>query len=271
MYSTPIANVQPCAEIVINSPPWPNHCRDNFGVWYLHDSVGCGVNHGTQLSWVFERFDENSKRKFRRTGNHDQKQNIGVPLALPETRKKMLNMNEWHLMPHPWLLHSKGTNKTKTGSLENATCVRETNQAKINTWRGKSGLFSRFSSVSCFHWVVLHQMKLIGEWCGTQSGPSPRAKWSLCSAWPKWKIEFWPRTLQAERDFSGTSHQSRSYLCNISTNWWCIVCWQHRLCSLLVTEQVFKITLYKKNAPTPNFQNSKFSTVCKAAKADFHV
>ena len=42
-------------------------------------------------------------------------------------------------------------NRLRDGSLENATCARGTNRAKINAWRGKSRLFSRFSSVSCVH------------------------------------------------------------------------------------------------------------------------
>ena len=36
-------------------------------------------------------------------------------------------------------------NRLRDGSLENATCARGTNRAKLNGWRGKSRLFSRFS------------------------------------------------------------------------------------------------------------------------------
>ena len=34
-------------------------------------------------------------------------------------------------------------NRLRDGSLENATCVRVTNQAKLNAWRGKSRSFSQ--------------------------------------------------------------------------------------------------------------------------------
>ena len=59
-------------------------------------------------------------------------------------------------------------------------------QSKHNDWRGKSWLFSWFSSVSHIHKVAQHQMKLIRARCCMQSGPSQPSK--QCSIWPKWNI-----------------------------------------------------------------------------------
>ena len=42
-------------------------------------------------------------------------------------------------------------NRLSDGSLENATCARGTDRAKLSASRGKSRLFSRFSSVSRVH------------------------------------------------------------------------------------------------------------------------
>ena len=42
-------------------------------------------------------------------------------------------------------------NRLRDGSLENATCAWGTDRANLNAWRGKSRLFSRFSSVSRVH------------------------------------------------------------------------------------------------------------------------
>ena len=67
-------------------------------------------------------------------------------------------------------------------------------------------------------------MKLIRALSWSLSGPSPSAQWF--SVWPKWNINHWifcPRTLQAERDFSGSSHQYRSHFDTISIKLWYIV------------------------------------------------
>ena len=74
-------------------------------------------------------------------------------------------------------------NRLRDGSLENATCARGTDPAKISACRGKSRLFSRSSSVSRVHSVTRHEMMLISARCCAQSGPSPRAE--RCSVWPK--------------------------------------------------------------------------------------
>ena len=75
-------------------------------------------------------------------------------------------------------------------------------------------------------------MKLIRAWCGVQSEPSPRAeRWSL---WPRNFFDVLSlNTASRTRFFSGTSHQNRSYLHNISINQWYIVDFQqrHRDCS----------------------------------------
>ena len=78
-------------------------------------------------------------------------------------------------------------NRLLDGSLENVTCARGTNHVKLSAWRRKSGLFSRFSSLSRLHKVARHQMRLIRVRCSTQKGPSTHAKQCSIksSVWPK--------------------------------------------------------------------------------------
>ena len=101
-------------------------------------------------------------------------------------------------------------NRFCDGSIENATCMRETNRAKNQRMEGEisieqliqlSSLFSRL------HLVAQHPMKLI------------RAASAMLST--EWTITARRAVLQgrfAQIHFSGTNHQNRSYLDNISTN-----------------------------------------------------
>ena len=61
--------------------------------------------------------------------------------------------------------------------------------------------------------------------------------------------------------FSGASHQNRSYLDNISTNWWYIVGFQQGNCSSKVTDENFKITLQILQVLTPNFHSNSISAL----------
>ena len=139
------------------------------------------------------------------------------------------NMHNWSI----WCQGSDGLvahNSLRDGSLENATCARETNKEKLNAWREKSwlGLFSRFSSISSIYWVARHQMKLIRARCCAQSGPSLCAK--LCSVLSYQVV--WPIDILSEnaasrnRFFQVHAIQNKPYLDNISTNWWYIVGFQ---------------------------------------------
>ena len=74
----------------------------------------------------------------------------------------------------------------RDGSLENASCARGTDRAKLNQWRGKSRHFRRFSSFSRVHYLAQRQIKLIRARCGAQNGSSQRAK--RCFVWPKWNV-----------------------------------------------------------------------------------
>ena len=101
-------------------------------------------------------------------------------------------------------------------------------------------------------------MKLIRAQCGAQSGPSQRAE--LCSVWPKWNIDILSHNAASTTQFSQlqfTSYHNMSYLHNITTNRWYIVCFQHWHCSSLDRVN-FKTTLHIKKAPTPIFQISHF-------------
>ena len=135
-------------------------------------------------------------------------------------------------------------NRLCHGSLDNATCARGTDWAKLNAWRGKSRLFSRFSLVSRFNWVARHQMKL--EWIITARQAVLRL------AQIKYRY-FVPERCKLNAIFSGTSHQNRSCLDNISKNRWCIVGWQHGHCSRYVTDENFELTLHTKKAQTSKF------------------
>ena len=66
--------------------------------------------------------------------------------------------------------------------------------------------------------------------------------------------------------FSGTRHQNRSYLDNISTNRWNVVGFQQGHCtdcSRKVTDENIKISLPILQVLTPNFHSNALSALCK--------
>ena len=97
------------------------------------------------------------------------------------------------------------------------------NQAKLNVGvvgRGKSRSLRRFRSVSHLHLVARHQTNLIRALCCVQSGTSPSAKRcsvKVCLAQMKYQY-FVPECCKQNANFSGASHQNRSYLDKILTN-----------------------------------------------------
>ena len=74
---------------------------------------------------------------------------------------------------------------------------------------------------------------------------------------------FVPEHCKQNAIFSGTSHQNRSYLDNISTNQWYIVGFQQGHCSRKVTDENIKISLPILQVLTPKFHSNSISALCK--------
>ena len=102
-------------------------------------------------------------------------------------------------------------NRLRDGSLENATCARGTGGAKLNEWRGKS-------RISIVQSIQLGFSRSLGSTTSHEANKSAmlRAEW-LRLAQMKHRY-FVPERCKENSIFSGTSHQNRSYLDNVSTN-----------------------------------------------------
>ena len=104
-----------------------------------------------------------------------------------------------------------------------------------------------------------------------------RAEWTITArravlrlAQMKYRY-FVPERCKQNAIFSGTSHQNRSYLDNISTNRWYIVGFQQGHCSRKVTDENFKITLQILQVLTPKFYSTMVTLFQLYATDDFNA
>ena len=122
-----------------------------------------------------------------------------------------------------------------------------------------------------FQLIQLGFSRSLGSATSSEANKSAmrRAEWTIAArravlrlAQIKYRYFVWERCKQ-NAIFSGTSHQNKAYLDNISTNRWYIVGFMQGHCSSKVTDENFKISSPILQTLTPKFHSNSVSALCK--------
>ena len=154
------------------------------------------------------------------------------------------------------------------GSFENATCTVHT-----GNWLSKTQRVEGDAAIVQSTQLGFSRSLGSATWNAANKSEMWHAGWTITARWAvlrlaQMKLNMKGQYFVLERCkqnaiFSGISRQNRSYLDNISTYLWYIVCFQQRHCSRWVKDENFKIILQVLQEVTPKFHSNSVSSLCQ--------